>query len=150
MWMGRMRSLSFRMMRCVMWLLLLASDRRAGTVLIILGALQFGMNQKESARQKEDLRVLLEHFDAGQMDRYEAYRRSGLTKGNVRKVSSTSLKKYGSCSLTTAVPASSSIRSSNNPSPLRSSPSFVVSPRSSSARSSRKVRLPELRSPTLP
>lgn len=49
--------------------------------------IQYGSNQKESARQKEDLRVLLEHFDAGQMDRYEAYRRSGLTKGSVRKVS---------------------------------------------------------------
>lgn len=45
------------------------------------------MNQKQMAKEKEDLRVLLEHFDAGQMDRYEAYRRSGLTKGNVRKVS---------------------------------------------------------------
>lgn len=44
------------------------------------------MNQKQMAKEKEDLRVLLEHFDSTQMDRYEAYRRSGLTKGNVRKV----------------------------------------------------------------
>jgi hypothetical protein len=47
---------------------------------------QFGSNQREAAKQKEDLRVLLEHFDEQQMDRYEAYRRSGLAKGNVRKV----------------------------------------------------------------
>ncbi|KAL8283229.1 hypothetical protein RQP46_006007 [Phenoliferia psychrophenolica] len=48
---------------------------------------EFGMNQKENARQKQDLRVLMEHFDTAQMDRYEAFRRSGLTKGAVRKVS---------------------------------------------------------------
>lgn len=47
---------------------------------------QFGSNQREVAKQKEDLRVLLEHFDEQQMDRYEAYRRSGLTKSSVRKV----------------------------------------------------------------
>ncbi|ORY72765.1 hTAFII28-like protein conserved region-domain-containing protein [Leucosporidium creatinivorum] len=47
---------------------------------------EFGMNQKQMAKEKEDLRVLLEHFDSNQMDRYEAYRRSGLTKGNVRKL----------------------------------------------------------------
>lgn len=34
--------------------------------------------------------MLLEHFDAAQMDRYEAYRRSGLAKASVRKVSSPS------------------------------------------------------------
>lgn len=39
------------------------------------------------AKEKEDLRVLIEHFDADQMDRYEAYRRSGLNKGAVRRVS---------------------------------------------------------------
>lgn len=44
------------------------------------------MNQKENARQKQDLRVLMEHFDPVQMDRYEAFRRSGLTKSAVRKV----------------------------------------------------------------
>lgn len=44
------------------------------------------MNQKENMRQKQDLRVLMEHFDNGQMDRYEAFRRSGLTKSAVRKV----------------------------------------------------------------
>lgn len=44
------------------------------------------MNQRHMAKEKEDLRVLLEHFDAGQMDRFEAYRRSGLNKGNVKKV----------------------------------------------------------------
>ena len=47
------------------------------------------MNQKENARQKQDLRVLMEHFDPVQMDRYEAFRRSGLTKSAVRKVSAT-------------------------------------------------------------
>ncbi|KAM0792998.1 hypothetical protein ACM66B_000493 [Microbotryomycetes sp. NB124-2] len=47
---------------------------------------EFGLNQKQMAREKEDLRVLLEHFDAEQMDRYEAYRRSGLTKSAVRKL----------------------------------------------------------------
>ncbi|KAK4054706.1 transcription initiation factor TFIID subunit 11 [Microbotryomycetes sp. JL201] len=47
---------------------------------------EFGLNQKQMAREKEDLRVLLEHFDAEQMDRYEAFRRSGLTKGAVRKL----------------------------------------------------------------
>ncbi|GAA6010389.1 hypothetical protein JCM10207_005205 [Rhodosporidiobolus poonsookiae] len=47
---------------------------------------EFGSNQREAAKQKEDLRVLLEHFDEQQMDRYEAYRRSGLTKGAVKKL----------------------------------------------------------------
>lgn len=60
--------------------------------LTLLALLQFGMNQKQMAKEKEDLRVLLEHFDSTQMDRYEAYRRSGLTKGNVRKVSSCSAR----------------------------------------------------------
>lgn len=50
-------------------------------------ASQFGQNQKAMAKEKEDLRVLIEHFDADQMDRYEAYRRSGLNKGAVRRVS---------------------------------------------------------------
>lgn len=80
-WMGRMRSSITRMMRCV-----LLAGWRAGKGAD--GWRQFGVNQRENARQKEDLRVLLEHFDAGQMDRYEAYRRSGLAKASVRKVSS--------------------------------------------------------------
>lgn len=45
------------------------------------------MNQRANIKQKEDLRVLLEHFEPIQMDRYETYRRSGLAKANVRKVS---------------------------------------------------------------
>ncbi|KAK4058225.1 transcription initiation factor TFIID subunit 11 [Microbotryomycetes sp. JL221] len=47
---------------------------------------EFGFNQKQMAREKEDLRVLLDNFDEEQMDRYEAYRRSGLTKSSVRKL----------------------------------------------------------------
>jgi hypothetical protein len=81
-----MKSWSFRMMRCV-WL---CSPDSSTLQLTSLARLQFGMNQRQMAKEKEDLRVLLEHFDSTQMDRYEAYRRSGLTKGNVRKVSSCS------------------------------------------------------------
>ncbi|KAI5481420.1 transcription initiation factor TFIID subunit 11 [Pseudohyphozyma bogoriensis] len=47
---------------------------------------EFGMNQKEYQRQKDDLKVLLGHFDAEQMERYESYRRSGLNKASVRKL----------------------------------------------------------------
>ncbi|GAA5961881.1 hypothetical protein JCM3765_006420 [Sporobolomyces pararoseus] len=47
---------------------------------------EFGSNAQEIAKQKEDLRVLLEHFDEEQMSRYEHYRRSGLNKASVRKL----------------------------------------------------------------
>ncbi|GAA5875667.1 hypothetical protein JCM16303_003948 [Sporobolomyces ruberrimus] len=47
---------------------------------------EFGSNAQEIAKQKEDLRVLLEHFDDEQMSRYEHYRRSGLNKASVRKL----------------------------------------------------------------
>lgn len=88
--MPRMRCLSSRTTRCVLALRcsclrrgMDSPDRRADSVLVCS---QFGSNQREVAKQKEDLRVLLEHFDEQQMDRYEAYRRSGLTKSSVRKV----------------------------------------------------------------
>lgn len=48
---------------------------------------EFGRDQRANERMKEDLRVLMGHFDEAQMDRYESFRRSGLTKGSVRKVS---------------------------------------------------------------
>ncbi|GAA5974000.1 hypothetical protein JCM11641_008204 [Rhodosporidiobolus odoratus] len=64
---------------------------------------EFGSNQREAARQKEDLRVLLEHFDDQQMDRYEAYRRSGLAKGNVRKLVNQVLGQSVSPSILTVV-----------------------------------------------
>lgn len=66
--------------------LLVGSKLAENTELMPARTLQFGSNQREVAKQKEDLRVLLEHFDEQQMDRYEAYRRSGLTKSSVRKV----------------------------------------------------------------
>ncbi|GAA5942249.1 TATA-binding protein-associated factor TAF11 [Sporobolomyces koalae] len=47
---------------------------------------EFGSNAQEIAKQKEDLRVLLEHFNDEQMSRYEHYRRSGLNKSSVRKL----------------------------------------------------------------
>lgn len=47
---------------------------------------EYGSNAQEIAKQKEDLRVLLEHFDEEQMSRYEHYRRSGLNKASVRKL----------------------------------------------------------------
>ena len=37
------------------------------------------------------MRVLLDHFDEAQNDRYDTYRRSGLNKGSVKKVRPTSL-----------------------------------------------------------
>ncbi|GAA6040769.1 hypothetical protein JCM8097_003288 [Rhodosporidiobolus ruineniae] len=64
---------------------------------------EFGSNQREAAKQKEDLRVLLEHFDEQQMDRYEAYRRSGLAKGNVRKLVNQVLGQSVSPSILTVV-----------------------------------------------
>lgn len=64
---------------------------------------EFGDNQAEAARQKEDLRVLLEHFDENQMDRYEAYRRSGLTKSSVRKLVNAVLQQSVSPSILTVV-----------------------------------------------
>ena len=48
---------------------------------------EFGVDQKANMAMKEDLRVLLQHFDEEQMDRYESYRRSGLAKSSVRRVS---------------------------------------------------------------
>ncbi|GAA5853380.1 hypothetical protein JCM8547_002434 [Rhodosporidiobolus lusitaniae] len=64
---------------------------------------EFGSNQREAAKQKEDLRVLLEHFDEQQMDRYEAYRRSGLAKGSVRKLVNQVLGQSVSPSILTVV-----------------------------------------------
>ncbi|GAA6012004.1 hypothetical protein JCM8202_004227 [Rhodotorula sphaerocarpa] len=64
---------------------------------------EFGDNQAEAARQKEDLRVLLEHFDENQMDRYEAYRRSGLTKNSVRRLVNSVLQQSVSPSILTVV-----------------------------------------------
>ncbi|GAA6000327.1 uncharacterized protein JCM10292_001460 [Rhodotorula paludigena] len=64
---------------------------------------EFGSNQREAAKQKEDLRVLLEHFDEEQMDRYEAYRRSGLAKGSVRKLVNQVLAQNVSPSILTVV-----------------------------------------------
>ncbi|BGP13030.1 hypothetical protein JCM10213_008021 [Rhodosporidiobolus nylandii] len=64
---------------------------------------EFGNNQREAAKQKEDLRVLLEHFDEQQMDRYEAYRRSGLAKGSVRKLVNQVLQQSVSPSILTVV-----------------------------------------------
>ncbi|GAA5880684.1 hypothetical protein JCM3774_002794 [Rhodotorula dairenensis] len=64
---------------------------------------EFGDNQAEAARQKEDLRVLLEHFDENQMDRYEAYRRSGLTKSSVRRLVNSVLQQSVSPSILTVV-----------------------------------------------
>lgn len=52
---------------------------------------EFGAQQREDAKMKENIRVLLEHFDEEQMDRYEAYRRTGLTKSSVRRVRSSAL-----------------------------------------------------------
>lgn len=78
------RSLSFQTTRCALPPDL---ERRSPYRELNTPHPQFGDNQAEAARQKEDLRVLLEHFDENQMDRYEAYRRSGLTKSSVRKAS---------------------------------------------------------------
>ncbi|SCV68459.1 BQ2448_580 [Microbotryum intermedium] len=64
---------------------------------------EFGMNQKESAKQKEYLRVLLEHFDATQMDRYEAYRRSGLNKAVIRRLVNSVLQQSVSAPILTVV-----------------------------------------------
>lgn len=64
---------------------------------------EFGMNQKENMRQKQDLRVLMEHFDNGQMDRYEAFRRSGLTKSAVRKLVNQVLQQSVSPTILTVV-----------------------------------------------
>ncbi|KAM0756598.1 TAFII28-domain-containing protein [Meredithblackwellia eburnea MCA 4105] len=64
---------------------------------------EFGMNQKENARQKQDLRVLMEHFDNSQMDRYEAFRRSGLTKSAVRKLVNQVLQQSVSPTILTVV-----------------------------------------------
>lgn len=47
---------------------------------------EFTLDQKSHLEVKEDLRVLLQHFDEAQMERYESYRRSGLGKTAVRKV----------------------------------------------------------------
>ncbi|SCZ90405.1 BZ3500_MvSof-1268-A1-R1_Chr1-3g01968 [Microbotryum saponariae] len=64
---------------------------------------EFGVNQKESAKQKEYLRVLLEHFDATQMDRYEAYRRSGLNKAVIRRLVNSVLQQSVSAPILTVV-----------------------------------------------
>ncbi|GAA6064267.1 hypothetical protein JCM10212_001651 [Sporobolomyces blumeae] len=64
---------------------------------------EFGSNAKEIAKQKEDLRVLLEHFDAEQMNRYEHYRRSGLNKASVRKLVNQVLGQSVSPSILTVV-----------------------------------------------
>ncbi|GAA5839596.1 hypothetical protein JCM11251_003555 [Rhodosporidiobolus azoricus] len=64
---------------------------------------EFGSNQREAAKQKEDLRVLLSVFDEQQMDRYEAYRRSGLAKGSVRKLVNQVLGQSVSPSILTVV-----------------------------------------------
>jgi hypothetical protein len=47
---------------------------------------EFGADKRANERMKEELRVLMGHFDENQMDRYESFRRSGLAKGSVRKV----------------------------------------------------------------
>ncbi|SGY34541.1 BQ5605_C002g01649 [Microbotryum silenes-dioicae] len=64
---------------------------------------EFGVNQKESAKQKQYLRVLLEHFDATQMDRYEAYRRSGLNKAVIRRLVNSVLQQSVSAPILTVV-----------------------------------------------
>ncbi|GAA5915314.1 TATA-binding protein-associated factor TAF11 [Sporobolomyces salmoneus] len=64
---------------------------------------EFGSNAQEIAKQKEDLRVLLEHFDSEQMNRYEHYRRSGLNKASVRKLVNQVLGQTVSPSILTVV-----------------------------------------------
>ncbi|GAA5890039.1 hypothetical protein JCM8208_002679 [Rhodotorula glutinis] len=64
---------------------------------------EFGSNQREAAKQKEDVRVLLDHFDEAQNDRYDTYRRSGLNKGSVKKVVNQVLGQSVSQSIVTVV-----------------------------------------------
>jgi hypothetical protein len=48
----------------------------------------YGMLQKRDYElSKDNLRILMESFDETQLDRYEFYRRSGLGKANIRRVS---------------------------------------------------------------
>ncbi|GAA5826232.1 hypothetical protein JCM5353_008798 [Sporobolomyces roseus] len=78
-------------------------DQDAEDEVLVFSDDEFGSNAKEIAQQKEDLRVLLEHFDEEQMSRYEHYRRSGLNKSSVRKLVNQVLGQSVSPSILTVV-----------------------------------------------
>ncbi|EFP81329.2 uncharacterized protein PGTG_06950 [Puccinia graminis f. sp. tritici CRL 75-36-700-3] len=52
----------------------------------------YTVRKREDLLNKDKLKILLEHFDAQQMDRYSEYRNSGLAKANVRKLANTILQ----------------------------------------------------------
>ncbi|PLW58476.1 hypothetical protein PCANC_00497 [Puccinia coronata f. sp. avenae] len=52
----------------------------------------YTIRKREDLLNKDRLKVLLEHFDPQQMDRYSEYRNSGLAKANVRKLANTILQ----------------------------------------------------------
>ncbi|KAH9468513.1 hypothetical protein Pst134EA_009052 [Puccinia striiformis f. sp. tritici] len=45
----------------------------------------YSIRKREDLLNKDRLKILLEHFDPQQMDRYTEYRNSGLAKANIRK-----------------------------------------------------------------
>jgi len=52
----------------------------------------YTVRKREDLLNKDKLKVLLEHFDTQQMDRYSEYRNSGLAKANIRKLANTILQ----------------------------------------------------------
>ncbi|WAR57862.1 hypothetical protein PtB15_5B92 [Puccinia triticina] len=52
----------------------------------------YTVRKREDLLNKDRLKILLEHFDPQQMDRYSEYRNSGLAKANVRKLANSILQ----------------------------------------------------------
>ncbi|KAH9468512.1 hypothetical protein MJO28_004828 [Puccinia striiformis f. sp. tritici] len=52
----------------------------------------YSIRKREDLLNKDRLKILLEHFDPQQMDRYTEYRNSGLAKANIRKLANTILQ----------------------------------------------------------
>ncbi|KAH9816477.1 hTAFII28-like protein conserved region-domain-containing protein [Melampsora americana] len=63
----------------------------------------YTIRKREDLAHKDKLRVLLDHFDPQQMDRYTEYRNSGLAKGSVRKLANSILQQSVSERITIVV-----------------------------------------------
>ncbi|EGG04170.1 uncharacterized protein MELLADRAFT_65103 [Melampsora larici-populina 98AG31] len=63
----------------------------------------YTIRKREDLAHKDKLRVLLDHFDPQQMDRYTEYRNSGLAKGSVRKLANSVLQQSVSERITIVV-----------------------------------------------
>ncbi|MBW0524674.1 hypothetical protein O181_064389 [Austropuccinia psidii MF-1] len=59
--------------------------------------------KREDMINKNKLKILVEHFDAQQMDRFSEYRNSGFSKGNVKKLANSILQQSVSERVTIAI-----------------------------------------------